>query len=61
MDQQFFYEVTREIADIEDTNSYLQAIAEENKKAKADEDYFDFIQAMLRACYEEYEDGGFVW
>jgi hypothetical protein len=64
MDQQFFYEVTREIADIEDTNSYLQRIAEDMNREKIQQEYEDWIDSILTLDFKgiaEKFDDAFVW
>lgn len=58
---QFFNEVTRELAEIEDANSYLQRITEEMKQQRIDDEYHDFIQSMLREVYDEVYDDSFTW
>jgi len=63
-EQQFFYEVVREIADIEDTNSYLQRVAEEMQQEKIQQEYEDWINSILaldfKGIAEKFEDA-FVW
>jgi hypothetical protein len=64
MDQQFFYEVTREIAEIEDTNSYLQRIAEDMNREKIQQEYEDWIDSILALDFKgiaEKFDDAFVW
>jgi|LakMenEpi03Aug12_release.lakeMendotaPanAssembly.Ray.scaffolds.fasta_scaffold1762773_2 hypothetical protein len=64
MDEQFFYEVVREIADIEDTNSYLQRVAEEMIQEKIQQEYEDWIGSILAMDFKgiaEKFDDTFVW
>lgn len=58
---QFFFEVTRELVEIEDANSYLQRIAEDIKQQQIDDEYHDFIQSMLKEVYDEVYDDSFTW
>jgi hypothetical protein len=63
-EQQFFYEVVREIADIEDTNSYLQRVAEEMQQEKIQQEYEDWINSILALDFKgiaEKFDDTFVW
>jgi hypothetical protein len=64
MDEQYFYQVTREIAEIEDTNSYLQRVAEEMIQEKIQQEYEDWINSILaldfKGIAEKYADA-FVW
>jgi hypothetical protein len=63
-EQQFFYEVVREIADIEDTNSYLQRVAEEMQQEKVQQEYEDWINSILALDFKgiaEKFDDTFVW
>jgi hypothetical protein len=64
MDEQFFYEVVREIADIEDTNSYLQRVAAEIQQEKIQQEYEDWINSLLALDFKgiaEKFDDAFVW
>jgi hypothetical protein len=64
MDEQFFYEVVREIADIEDTNSYLQRVAAEIQQEKIQQEYEDWINSILSLDFKgiaEKFDDTFVW
>jgi hypothetical protein len=63
-EQQFFCEVTREIAEFEDANSYLQRVSEEMKLARIEEDYQEYIESILAQDFKgqaEKFDDGFVW
>jgi hypothetical protein len=62
--QQFFCEVTREIAEIDDTNSYLQRVAEEMQQEKIQQEYEDWINSILALDFKgiaEKFDDAFVW
>jgi hypothetical protein len=63
-EQQFFCEVTREIAEIEDANSYLQRVAEEMQQEKIQQEYEDWINSILALDFKgiaEKFDDAFVW
>jgi hypothetical protein len=63
-EQQFFCEVTREIAEFEDTNSYLQRVAEEMIQEKIQQEYEDWIGSILAMDFKgiaEKFDDAFVW
>lgn len=59
--EQFFCEVTRELAEIEDANSYFQHLAEQLRQQQIDDEYSDYLQAMLRQVYDEIYDDSFTW
>lgn len=52
-EDRFFFEVTREVAIMDEINTELQILAEDAVLAEADVAYREFIDAMLHAFYEE--------
>jgi hypothetical protein len=54
---QFFYEVDREQAEMEDVNTELQILAAEAREEKIDEQFRQFLQEVFGDLYEEIDVG----
>ena len=54
---QFFYEVDREQAEMEDVNGELQILADEVHQEVIDEQFRRFLQEVFGALYEEIDLG----
>ncbi len=54
---QFFYEVNREQAEMEDVNAELQILADEVQQEVIEEQFRRFLQEVFGALYEEIDLG----
>lgn len=52
-EDRFFFEVTREVAIMDEINTELQILAEDAVLAEADVAYREYIDTMLHSFYEE--------